>query len=73
MIQGRIVTTQTAQELQGVFIDDNTFFDFVQDVNDNYFLFLSEQDGIDLLNTQYSYLLEIPLSEFIPKPIPPIS
>jgi hypothetical protein len=52
-------------------IDENTFFNFVQDVNNNYFLFLSEQDEIDLMNTEYSYLLDIPLSDFEPKPINP--
>jgi hypothetical protein len=71
MIQGRIVATETAQSLQGVFIDENTFFDFVLDVNDNYFLFLSEQDEIDIMSTEYAYLLEIPLSDFEPKPVTP--
>ena len=72
-MEGRIVTTETAQELQGVFFDDNTFFNFVLDINDNYFLLLTEQDEVDIALTQYAYLLEIPLSEFIPKPlIPPI-
>jgi len=71
MIQGRIIITKLAHELQGVFFDENTFFNFVQDVNNNYFLFLSEQDEIDLMNTEYSYLLDIPLSDFEPKPIKP--
>jgi hypothetical protein len=71
MIQGRIVTSETALNLQGVFIDENTFFNFVQDINNNYFLFLSEQDEIDLMNTEYSYLLEISLSDFEPKPVTP--
>ena len=69
-MEGRIVTNQTAQELQGVFFDADTFFNFVQDINDVYFLFLSEQDEADISSTQYAYLLEIPLSEFIPKPTP---
>ena len=72
-MEGRIVTTETAQELQGVFFDDNTFFNFVLDINDNYFLLLTSQDEADIALTQYAYLLQIPLSEFIPKPlIPPI-
>jgi len=72
-MEGRIVTTETVQELQGVFFDDTTFFDFVLDINDNYFLLLTSQDEADIALTQYAYLLEIPLSEFIPKPlIPPI-
>jgi hypothetical protein len=70
-MEGRIVTNQQAQELQGVFIDANTFLGFVQDINDVYFLFLSESDEADIAPTEYAYLLEIPLSPYEPKPIPP--
>lgn len=55
-----------------VFFDSDTFFNFVQDINDVYFLFLSEQDAADISSTQYAYLLDIPLSPFDPKPNPPI-
>jgi hypothetical protein len=70
-MEGRIVTNQTAESLQGVFFDSDTFFNFVQDINDVYFLFLSEQDEIDISTTEYAYLLDIPLSPFKPKPTPP--
>lgn len=70
-MEGRIVSKETAQELQGVFFDADTFFNFVQDINDVYFLFLSEQDEADISNTEYAYLLNIPLSDFEPKPTPP--
>jgi hypothetical protein len=70
MIEGRIVTTETAQSLQGVFFDSDTFFNFVQDINEVYFLFLSSSDEVDIAPTQYAYLLDIPLSEYIPKPTP---
>lgn len=70
-MEGRIVTNQQAQDLQGQFIDSNTFLGFVQDINDVYFLFLSEQDEADVANTQYAYLLDLPLSPFEPKPAPP--
>tara|TARA_R110000868_G_scaffold35928_1_gene128120 strand:- start:215 stop:439 length:225 start_codon:yes stop_codon:yes gene_type:complete len=66
-MEGRIVTNETAQELQGVFFDSDTFFNFVQDINDVYFLFLSSSDEVDILPTEYAYLLEIPLSEYVPK------
>lgn len=69
-MEGRIVTTETAEELQGVFFDSDTFFNFVQDINDVYFLFLSESDEADIKPTQYAYLLDIPLSPFEPKPAP---
>jgi hypothetical protein len=63
---GRIVSNEQAENLQGVFFDADTFFNFVQDINGIYFLFLSKQDETDLINTQYAYLLEIPLSIYIP-------
>jgi hypothetical protein len=69
-MEGRIVTNQQANELQGTFIDSDTFFNFVTDINGVYFLFLSEQDEIDVAQTQYAYLLEIPLSPYTPSPIP---
>lgn len=70
-MEGRIVTTEQATELQGQFIDSDTFLNFVQDINDVYFLFLSEQDEVDIANTPYAYLLDLPLSPFVPKPTPP--
>lgn len=70
-MEGRIVTNQTAEELQGVFFDADTFFNFVQDINDVYFLFLSEQDEVDIAKSEYAYLLDIPLSPYEPKPSPP--
>lgn len=72
MIQGRIVVPEVAQQLQGVFIDNDTFFNFVQDINDEWFLILSEQDEAEIALTEYAYLLELPLSPYEPKPSPPL-
>ena len=69
-MEGRIVTNKTAQELQGVFFDNDTFFNFLQDINDVYFLFLSSSDEVDIAPTEYAYLLNIPLSEYVPKQTP---
>jgi len=69
-MKGRIVTEQQAQELQGVFFTPETFFHFVQDINDNWFLFLSEQNEEIIAQTQYAYLLEIALSDYEAKPTP---
>jgi len=70
-MKGRIVTNQQAQDLQGVFFDADTFLNFVQDINNVYFLLLSESDEVDIASTEYAYLLDIPLSPFEPKPTPP--
>jgi hypothetical protein len=71
-MEGRIVIPEVAQNLQGVFFDNDTFFNFVQDINDEWFLILSEQDEQDIAQTEYAYLLELPLSPYEPKPSPPI-
>jgi hypothetical protein len=70
MIEGRIITDEQALDLQGVFFDSDTFFNFVQDINDVYFLFLSSSDETDIAVTEYAYLLEIPLSPYVPPIIP---
>lgn len=70
-MEGRIVTNEQAADLQGVFIDNDTFFNFVQDINGVWFLMLSEQDEIDIAQTEYDYLLDIPLSPYTPPPPPP--
>ena len=72
-MEGRIVTNEQAEQLQGVFFDADTFFNFVQDINGIYFLFLSEQDEQDIAQTEYASLLSIPLSPYTPPPTPPIN
>ena len=71
-MEGRIVIQEVANQLQGVFIDSDTFFNFVQDINDEWFLMLSEQDEQDIALTEYAYLLELPLFPYEPKPSPPL-
>lgn len=72
MIQGRVVIQEVAQQLEGTFIDSDTFFHFVQDINEEWFLILSEQDEIDVTQTEWSYLLDLPLEEYVAPPSPPL-
>ena len=71
-MEGRIVTNEQVEQLQGVFFDADTFFNFVQDINGVYFIFLSVQDEQDIAQTEYASLLQIPLSPYTPPPTPPI-
>lgn len=71
-MEGRIVIPEVKDQLQGVFFDNDTFFNFVQDINDDWFLILSEQDEAEIALTEYAYLLELPLSPYEPKPSPPL-
>jgi hypothetical protein len=72
MTLGRIVIQEVAQQLEGTFIDSDTFFHFVQDINGEWFLILSAQDEIDISKTEWSYLLDLPLEEYVAPPTPPI-
>jgi len=71
MILGRVVIEEKAKELEGTFIDSDTFFHFVQDINGEWFLILSDQDEIEVAQTEWAYLLDLPLEEYIAPPSPP--
>jgi hypothetical protein len=72
MIQGRVVIQEVAQQLEGTFIDSDTFFHFVQDINNEWFLILTAQDEIDIAQTEYAYLLDLPLENYVAPPPTPI-
>jgi hypothetical protein len=64
-----ILTVEQKQEIQGVFFTDSIFFNCVQDINETWFLFLSQQD-IEILPSEFQYLLSLPTGEYVP-PVPP--
>jgi hypothetical protein len=66
---GYILTVAQKQEIQGVFFTENIFFNCVQDINETWFLFLSQQD-IEILPQEFQYLLSLPTGEYVP-PLPP--
>ena len=66
---GYILTVAQKEEIQGVFFTDNIFFNCVQDINETWFLFLSQQD-IEILPQEFQYLLSLPTGEYVP-PLPP--
>ena len=65
---GFILTVEQKEEIQGVFFAENIIFNCVQDINETWFLFLSEQD-IEILPQEFQYLLQLPTGEYIP-PLP---
>ena len=68
-MEGYILTIEQKEEIQGVFYTQYEFFNCVQDENDIWFLFLSEQDKETIINTQWNWLLNLTQGEYIPKPI----
>jgi hypothetical protein len=67
---GYILTEEQKDAIQGVFYAPYEFFNCVQDINGVWYLFLSEQDKEEILNTEWNYLLTLPEGEYIPKPTP---
>lgn len=65
-----IILTQVQKDLiQGQKYTQECFFDCVQDINNDWFLLLSENDKILLQHSEYSFILYFSESEFIPKPL----
>ena len=68
---GYILTTEQYEQIQGQFYNGSQFLNCVQDINDIWFLFLSDQDKEEIALTDWSWVLELPQGEYIPKPAPP--
>lgn len=68
---GYILTTEQYEQIQGQYYSPSQFFNCVQDINDVWFLFLSDQDKQEISQTEYTWTLELPTGEYIPKPSPP--
>ena len=70
-MEARKLTIEQKEDIQGVFFDDVTFFNCIQDINDNWFIFLSPTDIFNLQNSQWQWVIDLPLSPFTPKPVTP--
>jgi hypothetical protein len=68
---GYILTIEQKDAIQGVYYGPYVFFNCVQDINGVWYLFLSEQDKEEILNTEWNYLLTLPEGEYTPPPPPP--
>ena len=68
---GYVLTPEQYEQIQGQYYSPSQFFNCVQDINDVWFLFLSEQDKEEIALTEYAWVLELPQGEYIPKPSPP--
>ena len=64
-MNGIKLTLEQKNAIQGVFYNENTFFNCVQDINNDWYLFLSDNDRNDMQNTEYKYLLSIEQFEYI--------
>lgn len=60
------LTLQQKEAIQGQFYNENCFFNCVQDINNDWFLFLSQSDKNEIESTQYAYLLSLSEFEYVP-------
>ena len=60
------LTIEQKNAIQGQFYNENCFFNCVQDINNDWFLFLSQSDKNEIESTQYAYLLLLSEFEYVP-------
>jgi hypothetical protein len=58
-------------QVQGQYYTEYQFFNCVADAEGIYFLFLSTEDKIALVNTQWAWILDLPEAEYVPPTPPP--
>jgi hypothetical protein len=68
---GYILTNEEYTQVQGQFYTPYQFFNCVQDINNVWFLFLSDEDKPEVAITKYAWILDLSQGEYTPKPAPP--
>jgi hypothetical protein len=67
---GYTLTEEQYQEIQGKEFAPFEQFNCVQDINDIWFNFVSEQQIPQVEASAYAWVLTLPQGEYIPKPTP---
>ena len=68
---GYILTNSEKDQLQGQYYSPYQFFNCVADISGTWFLFLSQEDKIELINTEWDWVLSLPEGQYTPPPSPP--
>ena len=68
MIQVGILTEVQKDELVGQLYDEYSYFNPIQDLNDNWIISVEEID--QCVNEQFMWVKELPLIPYEPKPTP---
>ena len=69
-MKGYQLTIEQKESIQGLEYTPYQFFNCVQDIDNVWFTFLSEQDKAEI-GTQYAWILDCPLVEYVPPTPPP--
>jgi hypothetical protein len=68
---GYTLSESEYDQVQGQFYTPYEFFNCVQDINGVWFLFLSQQDKEQILDTEWNWILTLPEGDYVPPPAPP--
>jgi len=69
MIQVGLLTISQKDELVGQLYDPDSYFNPIQDANDNWIISVEEMEQNE--NPTFIWVKDLPLIEYIPKPTPP--
>ena len=69
MIQVGLLTETQKDELVGQLYDLDSYFNPIQDINDNWIISVEEIE--QCVNHNFIWVKDLPLLEYIPKPTPP--
>jgi hypothetical protein len=67
---GYILTPEEKDQVQGQHYTEYQFLNCVQDINDVWYLMLSDEDEPEVEASQYAWVLDLPEGEYTP-PLPP--
>jgi hypothetical protein len=70
MIHVGLLTEVQKDELVGQMYDEDSYFNPIQDLNDNWIISVEEID--QCVNPEFMWVKELPLIPYEPKPTPPI-
>ena len=68
---GYQLTEEQKDLIQGQYYAPYQFFNCVLSIDNVWFLFLSDEDKAEVVNTEWSWVLSLPQAEYVPPPAHP--
>lgn len=69
MTQVGLLTENQKNSLVGQLYDEDSYFNPIQDINDNWIISIEEIDFC--VNPEFAWVKDLPLIDYVPKPSPP--
>ena len=69
MTQVGLLTENQKDSLVGQLYDEDSYFNPIQDINDNWIISIEEMDFC--VNPEFQWVKDLPLIDYKPKPSPP--